>query len=217
MKYKVAIIVDWENVKHLIFHNKYLLTSDTPKFSYNQYTEKLPDFFLAFLDSNEEPYRIFFYVTEPFTASIKDPLNRNINFAETQETKTYIKFLNKLGIQKLIALRKGRLVFRGWNFVNGEYKPILTQKKVDILIGLDIAHLAYKKIVDRILLFSYDLDLQPALKVARIEGIQIILPVLKEFQNCPRKIINPELELHSDYKRIRSYHEICCNLLNKTK
>lgn len=122
-----------------------------------------------------------------------------------------------MGIQKLIALRKGRLVFRGWNFVNGEYKPILTQKKVDILIGLDIAHLAYKKIVDRILLFSYDLDLQPALKVARIEGIQIILPVFKEFQNCPRKIINPELELHSDYKRIRSYHEICCNLLNKTK
>jgi uncharacterized LabA/DUF88 family protein len=42
-------------------------------------------------------------------------------------------------------------------------------------IGLDIASLSYKRLVDRIILISGDSDFVPAAKVARREGIDFIL------------------------------------------
>ena len=49
------------------------------------------------------------------------------------------------------------------------------QKGVDMRIGLDIASLAYKKLVDQIILISGDSDFVPAAKLARREGIDFIL------------------------------------------
>ncbi len=51
----------------------------------------------------------------------------------------------------------------------------LSQKGVDMRIGLDIASLSYKRLVDRIILISGDSDFVPAAKVARREGIDFIL------------------------------------------
>lgn len=42
-------------------------------------------------------------------------------------------------------------------------------------IGLDIAALAYKKLVDQIVLIAGDSDFVPAAKLARREGIDFIL------------------------------------------
>ena len=49
------------------------------------------------------------------------------------------------------------------------------QKGVDIRIGIDIASLAYKKLVGKIILVSGDSDFVPAAKLARREGIDVIL------------------------------------------
>jgi len=51
----------------------------------------------------------------------------------------------------------------------------ITQKGVDIKIGLDIASLAYKQQVERIVLISGDSDFVSAAKLARREGIDFIL------------------------------------------
>ena len=51
----------------------------------------------------------------------------------------------------------------------------LRQKGVDIKIDVDIAALAFKKQVGRIVLISGDCDFVPAAKVARREGIDFIL------------------------------------------
>ena len=51
----------------------------------------------------------------------------------------------------------------------------MTQKGVDMKIGLDIASLAFKKLVKRIVLVSGDSDFVPAAKLARKEGIDFIL------------------------------------------
>lgn len=51
----------------------------------------------------------------------------------------------------------------------------IAQKGVDIRIGLDIASLAYKKLVNRIILVSGDSDFVSAAKLARREGIDVIL------------------------------------------
>jgi len=54
-------------------------------------------------------------------------------------------------------------------------KPIVTQKGVDIKIGLDIASLSHQGIIDQIVLISGDSDFVPAAKMARRSGIDFIL------------------------------------------
>lgn len=54
----------------------------------------------------------------------------------------------------------------------------LKQKGVDIRIGIDIAALALKKQVDTIVLVSGDSDFVPAAKLARREGIDVVLDPL---------------------------------------
>ncbi len=51
----------------------------------------------------------------------------------------------------------------------------LSQKMVDMKIGLDIASITLKKQVDQIILISGDSDFVPAAKLARREGLDIIL------------------------------------------
>jgi uncharacterized LabA/DUF88 family protein len=60
------------------------------------------------------------------------------------------------------------------------------QKSVDMKIGLDIASMAYKKQVNKIILISGDSDFVPAAKLARREGIEFIL----DSMNAPIKPIN---------------------------
>ncbi|MCQ9900535.1 NYN domain-containing protein, partial [Staphylococcus aureus] len=54
----------------------------------------------------------------------------------------------------------------------------LVQKCVDMKIGLDIATLSYKKLVDKIVLIAGDSDFVPAAKLARTEGIDFVLDSL---------------------------------------
>jgi uncharacterized LabA/DUF88 family protein len=42
-------------------------------------------------------------------------------------------------------------------------------------IGIDVASLSLKRIVERIVLISGDMDMVPAIKLARREGVQIVL------------------------------------------
>ncbi len=67
----------------------------------------------------------------------------------------------------------------------------IVQKGTDIKIGIDIASLALKKQVDRIVLISGDSDFVPAAKFARREGIDFILDPLWQR-------INPALYEHID-------------------
>lgn len=69
-------------------------------------------------------------------------------------------------------------------------------------IGLDIASLAYKKLVDQIVLISGDSDFVPAAKLARVEGIDFIV------DSMGMKINDNLLEhidgLRSYYKKINN-------------
>lgn len=72
-----------------------------------------------------------------------------------------------------------------------DFEPDFVQKGVDMRIGLDIASLAYKHQVTRIVLIAGDSDFVPAAKHARREGIDFILNPM--WQN-----IKPELNEHID-------------------
>lgn len=96
--------------------------------------------------------------------------------------------------KRKVALRLGSLKDNGhWQIYPSKVKELLNgsiiigdltendvflnirQKSIDMKIGVDIASLSLKKLVDTIVLFSGDADFVPAAKLARREGIDFIL------------------------------------------
>lgn len=146
------------------------------------------------LAESREFYRIFFYDCAPLSKRMHTPLEqKSIDFAKTKDAV----FRNALHseIQKLrkVALRLGRLndtarwklsveatarlIGDAENFTatDADFKIDTIQKGVDMRLGLDVASLAFKKQVDQIVIVSADADFVPAAKLARREGIDVIL------------------------------------------
>ncbi len=168
--------------------------------------------------NDEELYRIFFYDCKP--------LERKVHYPHTQEaldlskSSTYKErtALHKHLISKpCLALRLGYLdeknakwvirdqkkekkLFKGeiyiTDFTNDDFIYHAKQKGVDIKIGLDIATLALKKLVQKIVLISGDSDFVPAAKLARVEGIIFTLDPMGN-------PVREDLEEHIDYLTTR--------------
>jgi uncharacterized LabA/DUF88 family protein len=145
------------------------------------------------LAPDEEVFRIFYYDCEPFHKILTNPIDGStVDYALKPTFTSRRAFFTALGQMEHVALRRGELKARGWelseiyqrNLIKGgpsnpltptDVYPGFQQKGVDMRIGIDVATLALKKIVDRIILFSGDADMIPAIKLARREGIQIFL------------------------------------------
>jgi len=69
-------------------------------------------------------------------------------------------------------VRLGKLVFRG-NTTDGQ--PIFQQKRVDIMLGVDMALLAGKRRMDRVALLTGDSDTIPAVEAVKTEGVLVTL------------------------------------------
>lgn len=119
------------------------------------------------------------------------------------------KFLSELCLKDNVAFRAGEISFHGWiikkqaarelartrrPLTADDFMPDLKQKRVDMKIGLDVAWLSSRGIVDRIILVTGDSDFIPAMKFARREGVQIILVTMN--QHTKR-----ELSEHADVLR----------------
>jgi len=144
---------------------------------------------------NEQLYRILYYDCPPLDKKVHNPISKKcIDFSKTDVAVFRKSFHKELIKQRKVALRLGVLQDRArWQVYPDKLKEILNgkskisdlvenevyydavQKGVDIRIGLDIASLAYKKLVNRIILVSGDSDFVPAAKLARREGIDVIL------------------------------------------
>lgn len=109
-----------------------------------------------------------------------------------------------------VAFRAGELSFDGWiikrraaeeiiksgrALVSDDFAPDLKQKGVDMKIGLDVAWLATKNIVEKIILVTADSDMMPAMKFARREGIQVVLVTMGHSS------VKRELKEHADELR----------------
>lgn len=95
---------------------------------------------------------------------------------------------------------KEKKLFKGeiyiTDFTNDDFIYYAKQKGVDIKIGLDIATLALKKLVQKIVLISGDSDFVPAAKLARVEGIIFTLDPMGN-------PIREDLKEHIDYLTTR--------------
>jgi uncharacterized LabA/DUF88 family protein len=82
------------------------------------------------------------------------------------------RFITALSYLPRFEVRLGRLAFRGRE-PSGE--PIFVQKRVDCMIGVDMALLAGKGRVTNVSLFSGDSDYIPAVEAVKREGILVTL------------------------------------------
>ena len=65
-------------------------------------------------------------------------------------------------------VRLGRLAFRG---MDQKGDPIFQQKRVDLMLGVDMALLAGKQRVSKVVLLSGDSDFTPAVEMVKAEGV----------------------------------------------
>jgi len=151
---------------------------------------------LRYDHTDSELYRIFYYDCPPMSKKVFHPLLRlTIDFEKTDLYTWTTEFFNELRKKRKVALRLGTLAEAQAHFnlnpevtkklCNGkaqwgdlkpeDFKLDVKQKGVDMKIGIDIASLAFKKQVDRIILIAADSDFVPAAKSARREGIDFIL------------------------------------------
>lgn len=153
--------------------------------------------------------RIYFYDSFPPTGVLTNPIDgSNLDLGASPIHARNTQFLNKVESLPNFALRRGEVVVRGWKF--GKYAlkrlskapgppkpndvvPNIQQKGVDLRIGLDIARLALRQLVQVIVVVTGDSDLIPAFKFARREGLRVYLDNL----GSP---IRPELEAHCDVR-----------------
>ncbi|MBQ7654819.1 MAG: NYN domain-containing protein [Clostridia bacterium] len=168
-----------------------------------------------------EIYRIFFYDCAPFQKKLFNPISmKTVDFAKSDICKFRTKFHNLLKKSRKFALRLGKIADNEnerWTFRSGlimdlihkkisidqltpeDIHPNIRQKMVDMKIGIDIATLSLKHLVDTIILISGDGDFVPAAKLARREGIDFILdPMYKRVQSDLFEHIDG---LHSTFNR----------------
>lgn len=141
-------------------------------------------------------YRIFFYDCPPLTKRLHTPIGkRSVHLARTPEAILRLAVHDRLHQTRKVAVRLGQLnekrstwrlkptAMERWQaegFVprDDDFELDVVQKGVDMRLGLDIASMAYKRQVDQIILVAADADFVPAAKLARREGIDVVLDTM---------------------------------------
>jgi uncharacterized LabA/DUF88 family protein len=205
-KKQVAIMIDGGFAEHRLYK---ILGDRHPT------PQQLWDFACACATGGEEIFRIYYYDCPPFEGARTHPLTgRSVDFAKSDVFRRKCTLHEEFARMDLVAFRAGHLNCDGWKLkktaiararkataAGGTYTlqaddlaPDIKQKQVDMKIGLDIAWLASKRIVERLVLVAGDADFTPAMKFARREGIQVVLVTLGG-------MFRPELRAHADQFR----------------
>lgn len=149
-------------------------------------------------EHGEQLYRIFVYDCKPLDKKAHHPITgKAIDFSRTSLFTFRNDLHHELVCMRKVALRLGELAEDSrWiirpeslkrllkrkitldDLTENDLRYAVTQKGVDIKFGLDIASLAYKKLVERIVLITGDSDFVPAAKLARREGLDVVLDPL---------------------------------------
>jgi uncharacterized LabA/DUF88 family protein len=145
---------------------------------------------------DRELYRIFYYDCPPLKKVVYHPgLKKGVDFGKSATYQWSTAFFEELKRKRKVALRLGTLSDANAHYslhpdkvkqlclkqitvddlTESDFSISFSQKGVDMRIGLDIASLAYKKLVDQVILIAGDSDFVPAAKLARREGIDFIL------------------------------------------
>jgi len=159
--------------------------------------------------ANYELLRIYYYDAPPPNEAIAHPVSRKrLNLAATERFRLSQSLFDQLSSKPHVAMRMGetRLGNTKWRIkprvaaelmkeprqlCDDDFDLDISQKGVDMRIGLDIARLALRETVRAIVVVTGDSDFVPAFKFARREGVKVYLETLNHN-------VRPELRTHAD-------------------
>jgi len=151
--------------------------------------------------THHELYRIFYYDCPPVEKQVYHPfLKRTVNLGATRDYAWMCEFLACLKMKRKFALRMGKLddsntvyslrydavkklcngTISSEDLTMQDFELTIRQKGVDMKIGIDMASLSFKHQVDQIVLIAGDSDFVPASKLARREGVDVVLDPLEQ-------------------------------------
>lgn len=153
-------------------------------------------------------FRVYYYDAPPLSGEATNPVDgSSVSFSGTPAERQNRHLIDSLELEPDFAVRRGHLIRTGWKLGRvalskirkGPPKPVeardlvpdISQKGVDIRIGLDIASLALKRVVDNLVLVTGDSDFVPAMKMARKEGMKVYLEPMEHG-------VRRELKAHAD-------------------
>ena len=143
-----------------------------------------------------ELYRVFYYDCPPMSGMVTNPVTKErVDLSKSATFSVITRFLRSLAMRRKFAIRRGKL---GVGYARYVIKPKVQdallarsktidslcaddlrldigQKGVDMRLGLDLVEISLKRLVDQIVLISGDSDFIPAIKMARREGVDVIL------------------------------------------
>jgi uncharacterized LabA/DUF88 family protein len=123
-----------------------------------------------------EILRTYYYHCEPYLSNPPSPEETS----KFQKMQSFFRYLQQL---PRYEVRLGKLAYQGKNAEDG--RPIVEQKRVDILLGVDLVLLAAKQMITHAILVAGDSDFLPAIEVARNEGVLVHL--YHGVQNSPHR------------------------------
>ncbi|MGA7562047.1 MAG: NYN domain-containing protein [Desulfobaccales bacterium] len=113
----------------------------------------------------KEILRVYYYDCPPYQSKPPTPDERLL----LSKKQKYFYNLNRLD---RFEVREGKLECRGRDNL---CKPIFEQKRIDILLAVDLIKLAFKKAISCAAILTGDSDYIPAIQVAKDEGVSIKL------------------------------------------
>jgi uncharacterized LabA/DUF88 family protein len=108
----------------------------------------------AALANPDELLRTYYYHCLPYVSPSLTP-DETERFARRQ------RFFHALRRLDRFEVREGKLALRGWDRATG--RPILEQKRVDIMLAVDLVLLATKRQITRAVILTGDSDFLPAI------------------------------------------------------
>jgi uncharacterized LabA/DUF88 family protein len=156
-----------------------------------------------------ELLRIYWYDAAPSSERVKHPVSGNhLDLATTARFRQSQSFYDQLVLEPFFALRMGHVMLspNKWRLKprvarelvkalrplsDNDFELDLSQKGVDMRVGLDMARLALREIVRTVIVVTGDSDFVPAFRFARREGVKVILEPMGHN-------VRPELRHHAD-------------------
>ena len=154
--HKVAFFIDGAYLDYVLakeFGNK--------RIAYQSFTRAI----VTEAGSDREVVRAYYYHCLPYQDTHPTP-DQSVRFSKMQ------RFFRALQRTSRFEVREGRLAFRG---VDDKGDPIFEQKRVDLLLGIDLVLLAARRAIDEAFIIAGDSDFIPAIHAAKSEGVVIYL------------------------------------------
>jgi len=177
----VAILLDGDFTRRMLRR----------KLKHNPSPSEVEAFCISTVRNDETIFKVYYYDCPPFSKKRESLISKNpVDFSKSRIFQAATTFQENIMKNKFFIYRRGHLSFGGWaakdSFIQDimsnprrptdeDFKPILTQKQVDMKIGFDVAKLSINQKVHRILLATSDADFIPAIHFAKTFGLEVVL------------------------------------------